>query len=109
MTVYGCNLINGTLKTMILEDAVDISLETLCEKIEDYIDNDFQDNYDYEELDYPIYVEVVYGNIDHNIFDKLLKNQDYSGINDMLTREAIVYKPLSARYPCGLWGWKGVS
>lgn len=89
--------------------AVDISLETLCEKIEDYIDNDFQDNYDYEELDYPVYVEVVYGNIDHNIFDKLLKNQDYSGINDMLTREAIVYKPLSARHPYGLWGWKGVS
>ena len=109
MIVYGCNLINGTLKTMILEDAVDISLETLCEKIEDYIDNDFQDNYDYEELDYPVYVEVVYGNIDHNIFDKLLKNQDYSGINDMLTREAMVYKPLSARHPYGLWGWKGVS
>lgn len=109
MIVYGCNLINGTLKTMILEDAVDISLETLCEKIEDYIDNDFQDNYDYEELDYPIYVEVVYGNIEHNTFDKLLKNQDYSGIHDMLNEEVAVYMPLAMRHPYGCWGWKGFS
>lgn len=109
MIVYGCNLINGTLKTMILEDAVDISLETLCEKIEDYIDNDFQDNYDYEELDYPIYVEVVYGNMEHDIFDKLLKNQDYSTIHDMLNKEVAVYMPLAMRHPYGLWGWKGVS
>lgn len=109
MIVYGCNLINGNISTMMFENMISKDLNALCKRIEYYTDNDFYDDYTLEELDCPTYIEVVCGNVDYDTYNELLENQDYSAIHDMLNKEVVVYIPLAMRHPYGCWWWKGVS
>lgn len=109
MIVYGCNLINGNISTMMFGGMVYESLDTLRKKIKNYKDSDFYEDYSYEDFEYPLYFKIIYGDINCNILNELLKNEDYSAINDKLLNEVIVYKPIEPKFPYGDWEWKGCS
>lgn len=107
MKIYGCELVNGNIRISIFEEMISDNLGSLIGKIEEYIEYDFQDEYDLEDLSLSdLHIDIICNDVSSIDYYELLKNKDWSGLADMLTNKILIYLPAEKQNPFGAWVWK---
>lgn len=113
MKIYGCELVNGNIRTLIFEEMISDNLGSLIGEIEEYIEYDFQDEYNLEDLSLSnLHIDIICNDVAAIDYYRLLRNKDWSGLGDMLTNKILTYLPTEKQNPFGVWAWeqrKGTS
>lgn len=113
MKIYGCELVNGNIRTLMFKELISDSLTDLIGGIEEYIEFDFQDEYDLEDLSLSdLHIDIMCNDVVAIYYYRLLRNKDWSGLSDMLTNKILTYLPTEKQNPFGVWVWeqrKGTS
>lgn len=107
MRIYGCELVNGNIRTSMFEKLISDNLASLIGKIEEYIQYDFQDEYDLEDLSLSnLRIDIACNDVESIDYYRLVSDKNWSGLNDMLTDKILVYLPKNKQNPFGRWVWE---
>lgn len=103
MQIYGAKLVNGNISTTLFK--ISDCLAMLIEDIEYYALNDFEDEYDLDDLGGDLYIEILSGEMDRAEYLELGSNLNWTVLDDRLTESIMAHKPCHEDGPFGLWKW----